>query len=132
MPHLISYAEFLGITADPFPSEAQTASDYLSTLLQQPGPYRETWTSNNDRHNNTINRAAIARVLTRQLAQEGISKGHRNIKDTVARALNGTALTQETLSLFISAFRMSEEDATLLWRLHTRNESNESGRGEKT
>lgn len=101
----------------------RAAARYLRALLVQPGPYRRRWEKYVVRaRSSEINQLAVAEVLARHLWVEPRVSGDadvlpRQLKDTVSRALNGTMLSQPTLSLFIDAFGISDADARRLRRL---------------
>jgi hypothetical protein len=101
----------------------RAAAKYLLELLTQQGPYRRRWEQHVVRSRSSqINQLAVAEVLAQHLWSHPRVPGDedvlpRQLKDTVARALSGTLLSRPTLALFIDAFRISDADASRLWRL---------------
>jgi hypothetical protein len=105
------------------PAGRRAAARYLHALLAQQGPYRRLW----ERHvvrarSSEISQFAVAEVLARHLWNHPRVAGDedvlpRQLKDSVARALSGRLLSRPTLALFIDAFRISDADASRLWRL---------------
>jgi len=107
----------------PRPAGRRAAAKYLRELLTQQGRYRRRWEQHVVRsRSGDITQLAVAEVLAQHLwshprvaADEDVLP--RQLKDTVARALSGTLLSRPTLALFIDAFRISDADASRLWRL---------------
>lgn len=91
------------------------AAVYLRDLLLRPGAYRQRWERRVDRtRGREINQRAVCKVLASKLWEEGEDVNEASLKDRVSRALRGEVLSPETLDLFISAFRMSDEHAAAL------------------
>jgi hypothetical protein len=66
----------------------------------------------------------VAKVMEEYLwdngeRSESITQLARQLKDRISRALNGEALSEETLRWFIGAFEMDEGDESLLWEIFT-------------
>lgn len=101
---------------------ARVTAAFLQDLLNQPPPhgrYRELWVGKADKpRKSELSQAAVARVIMEYLTSKGHPiSDHRAFRSLVSRALNGVHLTKETLSLFIDAFAMTEDDAQKLWML---------------
>lgn len=67
-----------------------------------------------------VSQAAIAEVITLYLWESGERSENstaltRTLKDRVSRALNGIALSSETLGWIIAAFGMDSVDEARLW-----------------
>lgn len=94
----------------------QEAAAYLRELLVRPGAYRQRWERRAERpRKGEINQRAVCKVLARQLWEEGLDLSEASLKDRVSRALRGDVLSPETLTLFVKAFDVSEEDTQELW-----------------
>ncbi len=110
--------------SDP-PSAAgrRAAASYLRELLQRPGGYRRQWEQHVVRARpGEITQLAVAEVLARYLWSYPRVPGDAEVlphqlKDTVSRVLSGRLLSRSALSLFIDAFRLSDQEANRLWRL---------------
>ena len=95
----------------------RAASDYLQQLLLTRGSYRQAWEQYASRERRgTVNQLAVAEVIARHLWLTPRSPGDveitpHQLKDTVSRALTGRLLSRSALSLFISAFGFSEDEA---------------------
>jgi hypothetical protein len=93
--------------------------ELLRTLLMQNPRYRRRWQTYATRARNALNQAAIAEVIALDLWERGERADSstdlaRSLKDRVSRALNGQAISTETLSWFISAFEMDRDDESRL------------------
>jgi hypothetical protein len=101
----------------------RAAATYLHQLLLRPGSYRRMWAQNAIRDRpGEVNQLAVAEVLARRLWNYPRARGDadvlpRQLKDTVSRALSGRLLSRSTLSLFIEAFGLDDDEADRLWRL---------------
>jgi hypothetical protein len=101
----------------------RAAAGYLRALLVRPGPYRRLWEQHVLRaRSSEITQLAVAEVLAHYLWNHPRVAGDtdvlpRQLKDTVSRVLNGSLLSQPTLSLFIEAFGISGPDARRLRNL---------------
>lgn len=106
------------------PGNPRPVADQLRHLLAEPGRYQAQWMRKAHRTRpGEINDSAVARVVAEYLVASGQlnidATGHRPLKDKVFRALRGQTITSHTLSLFINAFQMDEQDAQRLWSLFT-------------
>jgi hypothetical protein len=95
----------------------------LRHLLRSPR-YVKAWRGHASRPTQDIHQAAVAEVIALHLWDSGAwpetdKDLPRRLKDTVSRALNGKALSAQTLSWFIDAFEMSDDDAAALWTART-------------
>lgn len=101
----------------------RAAAGYLRALLVRPGPYRRLWEQHVLRaRSSEITQLAVAEVIAHYLWNHPRVAGDadvlpRQLKDTVSRVLNGTLLSQPTLSLFIEAFGITGADARRLRNL---------------
>ncbi len=101
----------------------RAAAAYLRQLLLKPGGYRRAWEQYVIRaRRDSINQLAVAEVLARHLWSAPRSPADAGVlpyqlKDTVSRALSGQMLSRPSLSLFIDAFRFSEDEVNRLWLL---------------
>ncbi|MGH7928988.1 MAG: hypothetical protein ACREQV_14460 [Candidatus Binatia bacterium] len=94
------------------------AAVYLRDLLLRPGAYRRRWERRADRtRGREVNQRAVCKVLASKLWEEGEEVNEASLKDRVSRALRGEVLSLETLELFISAFRVTDEHAETLRQL---------------
>lgn len=99
---------------------ARNAGLYLLELLLTERTYRDRWTVYSDRlRSGKVNNLAVAKVVASYVADNptatrGYETEAKDIKDTVANALKGRRLSQETLTLFIQAFAMTDEHARSL------------------
>lgn len=100
---------------------AKEAGQHLAHLLLQPGFYRQRWKRVAKRgSSDASNYAAIATVIQDHLWDAGERPDtdttvSRSIKDRVRRAMLGEFLTTETLTWFIGAFVIPDNEAR---RLH--------------
>jgi hypothetical protein len=101
----------------------RAAATYLHEMLLRPGSYRRMWMQNAIRaRDGEVNQLAVAEVLARRLWSYPRGPGDvdvlpRQLKDTVSRALSGRLLSRSTLTLFIEAFGLADDEADRLWRL---------------
>jgi hypothetical protein len=111
------------VTEPPSAAGRRAASRYLGELLLRPGRYRRLWEKFAERTRpGEINQLAVAEALAHYLWDFPRSASDadvlpRQLKDTVARALSGRLLSRTTLSLFIDAFGVTDDEAQRLWRL---------------
>jgi hypothetical protein len=111
------------VTEPPFTAGRQAAARYLGELLLRPGRYRRPWDKFAERTRpGEINQLAVAEALAHHLwdfprTASDADVLPRQLKDTVARALSGKLLSRSTLTLFIDAFGLTDEDSQRLWRL---------------
>jgi hypothetical protein len=103
---------------------ARTAASgaLLQELLVSDPHYRRLWRRHVVRNHAVLNQAAVAKVIEEYLwdsgeRSENITWLARQLKDRVSRALNGEALSVETLMWFIAAFHMDEGDESRLWNV---------------
>lgn len=106
--------------ADARMRDPRATAELLRTLLLQNPRYRQRWHARTKRARNVLNQAAVAEVIALDLWDRGeraetATDLARTLKDRVSRALNGTAISTETLTWFISAFEMDREDEIRLW-----------------
>jgi hypothetical protein len=78
------------------------------------------WRRRVGRDHAELSQSAVAKVIEQYLWDSGERSDHitqlaRQLKDRVSRALNGEALSAETLGWFIAAFQMDKEDEDRLW-----------------
>ncbi|MEU6384621.1 hypothetical protein ABZ847_13710 [Streptomyces bauhiniae] len=95
-----------------------TTSRRLREILAEHPEYRRRWQAQVKRPQEDLHQAAIAQVITQYLWEcgelpEGVPS--RSLKDRVARALNGTVFSAETLRWFIEAFEMDDSHREDLW-----------------
>jgi hypothetical protein len=101
-------------------SAAETAR-HLRQLLLTRLEYRRLWQEKAERRRTSdISKAGVARVVALHLWGSGERDDAqitlpRNIKDRVRRALDGEAITPQTLRWFIEAFHMDPRDEQTLW-----------------
>jgi hypothetical protein len=99
------------------------AAAYLRQLLLTHSSYRRLWEQHVVRERaGEINQLAVAEVLAQHLWSYPRDAGDidvmpRQLKDSVSRGLSGRLLSRPLLSLFIDAFRISDDEAERLWRL---------------
>ncbi|MGW3769047.1 hypothetical protein [Actinomadura verrucosospora] len=99
----------------PLPGHAASGARLLRELLVSDPHYRRLWRRYVTRESADLNQAAVAKVIQEYLWESGIrsdtsTKLARQLKDRISRALNGSALSMETLDWFIAAFDMDERD----------------------
>jgi hypothetical protein len=101
----------------------RAAAEYLRQLLLRPGPYRDAWQCRvaNPR-DDVINQLAVAEVISGQprVVRDGRGESHMEpyqLREVVAGALSGGLLSDDTLQMFIGAFRFTEDEAGRLRRL---------------
>jgi hypothetical protein len=104
----------------------------LCELLTSDPNYRRLWQRRVTRDHAVLSQAAVAKVLEEYLWDSGersdsLTELARQLKDRVSRALNGEAISTETLRWFIAAFGMDKGDETLLWASHSGNQSEVDG-----
>jgi hypothetical protein len=92
----------------------------LRELLVSDPHYRRLWRQRVERDRAELSQAAVAKVIEEYLwdsgeRSENLTGLARQLKDRVSRALNGEALSTETLKWFIAAFRIDEQDEGRLW-----------------
>ena len=100
----------------------------LRQLLVSDPRYRRLWRRRVARDRTDLSQSAVAKVIEGYLWDSGERSDEmthlaRQLKDRVSRALNGEALSAETLGWFIAAFRMNEGDESRLWEIFTGIES---------
>jgi hypothetical protein len=107
--------------------EAQQAARYLAELLQLQ-PYRKLWFQSalvTRARRGDVHHGAVARVLATHL-RANPRKGYpedpwirgTQLEPLVSRVLSRGYLSTQTLQLFITVFRISDEHASRLWRLY--------------
>lgn len=104
----------------------------LRDLLTADPRYRRLWRARVKRARSELSQAAIAEVVALYLWDSGERSDSttslaRELKDRVSRALNGTALSHQTLSWLIAAFNMSEDDEGRLWATFSGRDNVQSG-----
>jgi hypothetical protein len=92
----------------------------LRELLVGDERYRRQWQKCSRRRSSSLNQAAVAQVLAFHLWDRGersdtVVSLPRELKDRVSRALNGTAVSVETLNWVIAAFAIDQVDQGRLW-----------------
>ncbi|MDY3048423.1 MAG: hypothetical protein SOR40_01430 [Rothia sp. (in: high G+C Gram-positive bacteria)] len=118
-------------TSSPSPSSSDSSADFASalphqvllSLLNRPA-YRRLWMQHVQRRRGSgINQRAVASFMAYELSDLlGQQIDPDTLKDRVARALKGTALSDATLHLFASAFGFTAlEKHTLQQALSTQN-----------
>jgi len=99
---------------------AETSRHLRKLLLTRPD-YRRLWQEKAERRRSVdISKAGVARVIALHLWGSGERDDSemslpRNLKDRVRRALDGEAITPQTLTWFIEAFGMDPRDEQTLW-----------------
>jgi hypothetical protein len=95
--------------------------ELLQALLLQRPAYADRWRKSRRRGlaRETLSQAAVAQVIADYLWSSGERPDDemglpRGLKDRVHRALRGEILSGETLTWFIDAFRMTDQDARRL------------------
>ncbi|MEU5988565.1 hypothetical protein ABZ806_06285 [Spirillospora sp. NPDC047418] len=111
-------------TASGSPDGVRATGRLLVSLLVQSGPYRRRWERRLGRSqpDGALNKAAVAKVIAEHLWDTGErpdtdSRLARKIKDRVYRALSGDLISAETLTWFVEAFGMTDNDRERLWTL---------------
>ncbi|GHH63304.1 hypothetical protein GCM10018775_80840 [Streptomyces umbrinus] len=99
---------------------APATSKLLRDLLVTDPRYKRLWSARVKRARGEVSQAAIAEVITLYLWESGERSENstaltRTLKDRVSRALNGIALSSETLGWIIAAFGMDSVDEARLW-----------------
>ncbi|WP_035304623.1 hypothetical protein [Actinokineospora inagensis] len=90
----------------------------LRELLLRNSAYREQWRRSRHRTADGGEQAAISQVIAKWLLDTGEARRTpRSLKDLVSRALSGEVLTGVTLTLFMDAFSMTDEDRLSLLAL---------------
>ena len=92
----------------------------LRDLLAADPRYRRLWRARVKRAHSDLSQAAVAEVIALHLwdcgeRSDSATSLARELKDRVSRALNGTALSSQTLSWFIAAFDIDASDESRLW-----------------
>lgn len=98
-------------------TEQEDAAALLRALLEQPGHCRDRWLERAEkRRQGEISQAAVARVIADHLKLESTASNpaFRRLRARVSRALSGQNLTIETITMFVSAFSISERDEKIL------------------
>jgi hypothetical protein len=101
----------------------RAAAEYLRQLLLKPGRYRDAWHGYVARpRDDVINQLAVAELLVDYLRSAPARSGNApvmayQLRETIAGALAGRQLSQQTLDLFIDAFDLSEHESGRLRRL---------------
>ncbi|MEU1722540.1 hypothetical protein [Nonomuraea sp. NPDC005692] len=105
---------------EPVPTRAELAGRLLRTLLDRP-EHRRRWQRHQQRcsPSGVPSRRAVAKVVAAHLVEQGlladtVKDPGRILKDRIGRALAGTVFSPDTLSLFVDAFEMSDEDERAL------------------
>ena len=104
-------------------SGQRAAAEYLRQLLLKPGPYRDAWQCRVARpRDDVINQLAIAELIAGQRCAARDRPGDSlmqpyQLREVVAGALSGGLLSDDTLQMFIGAFRFTEDEAGRLRRL---------------
>jgi len=100
---------------------AQSVAQLLEKLLLQRAEYAERWQycQRRARPEGTLNQAAVAQVIAEHLWNTGERSERetdlpRILKDTVHRALLGKGISAQTLTWFIEAFDLRQDDARQL------------------
>lgn len=99
---------------------AETSRHLRELLLTRP-EYRKLWQGQSHRrHSSDISKAGVARVIALHLWGSGEvadteTELPRNLKDRVRRAIEGNAISYQTLTWFIHAFGMDTRDEQTLW-----------------
>jgi hypothetical protein len=101
---------------------ARQSGMYLRELLNS--TYRDRWARAEFAmrgKSGKPNQAAVAQVLVEYLWDRPRKPEDRDLKpaqlkDLVSRALSGTVLSRQTVQLFVDAFGIEKDDATVLWR----------------
>lgn len=103
--------------ATPLPLAPKVPHDVLVSLLNK-APYREKWMRHvQRRRGSAINQRAVATFIAYELTDKlGQDVDPTTLKDRVARALNGEALSDATAQLFITAFDFTSAEARELQR----------------
>jgi hypothetical protein len=102
-------------------SRAAETSGHLRQLLLTRLEYRRLWQEQAERcRSGSISKAGVARVIALHLWRVGERADSetalpRNLKDRIRRALEGDAITPQTLTWFIEAFNMDTRDEQTLW-----------------
>lgn len=101
----------------------RAAAEYLRQLLLKPGRYRDAWQHRVERpRDDVINQMAVAELIAGQLRSVRGHAGDAQVMpyqlgETVAGALAGQRLSEQTLELFVAAFGFAEHEAERLRRL---------------
>lgn len=111
----------MGMTEDSRPENAARTARHLRQLLLTRLEYRRLWQEKAERRRSgDISKAGVAKVIALYLWGSGERDDSetalpRNLKDRIRRALEGEAITSQTLTWFIEAFRMDSRDEQTLW-----------------
>lgn len=104
-------------------ASARNAGRYLRELLRTEPRYRRRWMRYHRERERDVHQVSVAKVLAAELRASPRRHCDADITadqlvHVVSRALKPTqtVLGRETLQLFISAFGMDDEHASLLWR----------------
>jgi hypothetical protein len=99
----------------------RTTARLLRQLLLQREEYRDLWQRHQQRRSpaDVLSKRAVAKVIADHLVESGIlseaeEDPERKLKDRIGRALDGKVLSPATLTLFIDAFEMTQEDGNTL------------------
>jgi hypothetical protein len=109
------------MTGESRAAAATETSRHLRELLNDRLEYRRLWQEQAERRRaDGISQAGVARVIALHLWRTGERADSetalaRNLKDRVRRALEGDAITPQTLTWFIEAFGMDTRDEETLW-----------------
>jgi hypothetical protein len=101
----------------------EETGDLLSKLLTTKPAYRQRWLREGQRirSGERPSEAAVSRVIANYLWDIGERKDTetglpRTIRYTVRRALTGSLIIGQTLTWFIGAFDIEDQDSTQLWK----------------
>ncbi len=115
------------------PPPAERSGELLRELLSTNPRYRQRWQIR-VRRNRTddLSQAAVAEVLALYLWEVGERADSdtslaRDLKDRVRRALLGQGMSAETLTWFVAAFDLTDQDAGRLWAAHSGDDSGQRG-----
>lgn len=105
------------MTADPVDLSPRIPHQILTSLLNKPR-YRAKWMPYvQRRRGNAINQRAVAAFIAGELSDEiGQEISPQKLKDRVARALKGEAISDATAKLFTSTFDFTPQEADELQR----------------
>lgn len=111
----------MAMTGDSRPESAARTAGHLRQLLLTRLEYRRRWQEQAERRRSgDISKAGVAKVIALHLWGSGERDDSetalaRNLKDRVRRALDGEAITPQTLTWFVEAFGMDSRDEQTLW-----------------
>jgi hypothetical protein len=102
---------------------ARNAGQYLRELLRSEQRYRHRWMRFRHDRERDVHQMSVAKVLAAELRKnprrdDDADVTHDQLVHIVSRALKpkGTVLARDTLELFIRAFDITDEHASILWR----------------